>query len=76
MPLPDRTGGTLRIFLDNSLVEVFTEEGNVATATLLFPNPEAVVASIRSEKDGGISFDTWEMKTIWTAYLTGGQVSQ
>ena len=72
MPLPSRAGGTLRIFLDKSLFEVFTEDGNVATATLLFPDPKKVVASIRSEKDGEISFDTWEMKTIWIAYSTRG----
>jgi sucrose-6-phosphate hydrolase SacC (GH32 family) len=73
MPLPDRTGGTLRIFLDHSLFEVFTDEGNVATATLLFPDPKQVVASIRSAEDGEISFDTWQMKSIWSEYLTEGQ---
>jgi beta-fructofuranosidase len=76
MPLPDHTDGTLRIFLDKSLVEVFTEEGNVATATLLFPDPSKVIASIRSEKNGEISFDTWEMQSIWTAYLTGGHTPE
>ena len=57
----------LHIYVDRASVEVFSKNNTVAGANQIFPNPEAVGASIIVE--GGkaqADISVYQMKTIWT----------
>lgn len=57
----------LHIYVDRASVEVFSKNNTVAGANQIFPNPEAVGASIIVE--GGkaqADISVYQMKTVWT----------
>jgi len=56
-----------RLFIDQSSVEVFADEGKIAMSTLIFPDPEKDKIQVYV-KGGSVkvkSADTWLLKTIW-----------
>jgi len=67
-PLDPRRGAvTLRIFVDQSSVEVFADDGQVVLTNLVFPNPASTGISLMADKTGvdQIRLNMWKLKSIW-----------
>lgn len=61
--------GTIRlhIFVDQSSVEVFANNGEVTLTALMFPSPESTVIELFSEGGKTVMKDlrAWELASIW-----------
>lgn len=57
----------LRIFVDQSSVEVFANNGEVTLTALMFPDPESTVIELFSEGGKTVmkDFHAWELASIW-----------
>lgn len=57
----------LHIFVDQSSIEVFANEGQAAMSALMFPNPESLGVEMFSENGGVnlVSFKAWALDSIW-----------
>ena len=57
----------LRIFLDQSSVEVFANNGKIAMTNLIFPDPtqNQVQAYVKGGSVTITTLDTWMLKGIW-----------
>ncbi len=59
---------TLHIFLDRSVIEVFTDDGRTILATRIYPTrPDSLGLSLFSRGGPAVikSLDIWEMGSIW-----------
>ena len=58
---------TLRVFLDRSVLELFTDDRACLTSRI-YPNPDSL--GVRALASGGdaelLSFDIWPMQSIWS----------
>lgn len=67
-PLQPQDGTiTLRIFVDQSSVEVFANDGDVTMAATILPNPGSTGIELFAE-NGGVtlkSLQAWELASIW-----------
>lgn len=57
----------LHIYVDQSSIEVFANEGEVTMSALMLPNPDSLGIEIFSQ-NGAVnltSFRAWELKSIW-----------
>jgi fructan beta-fructosidase len=57
----------LRIFVDQSSVEVFANDGDVAMSALYFSNPDSTGIELFSENGKTLikTFNAWELESIW-----------
>ncbi len=62
--------GTIRlhIFVDQSSVEVFANDGEITMTALMFPNPNSTGIALFSEGGSAVmtSLKAWELTSIWT----------
>jgi len=67
IPYPEDSIVTLHIFMDQSSVEVFTDDYKKVISALVFTKPSATGITIFSENGATrlISFDAWKMESIW-----------
>ena len=67
-PLNNATGKIkLRLFVDESSIEVFGNDGIAVVSALIFPDPSGTGIEIFSEggKAKVTTLDIWEIKSIW-----------
>ncbi len=57
----------LHIFVDQSSIEVFANDGVVTMSALMFPNPDSLGVELFSENGGVnlLSLSAWELDSIW-----------
>lgn len=68
-PLQARDDGTvrLRIFVDQSSIEIFANDGEVTMTALMFPNPDSVGIELFSVGGNVVvkTIHAWELASIW-----------
>jgi sucrose-6-phosphate hydrolase SacC (GH32 family) len=59
----------LRVFVDRSSVEVFSDNGEVVLTNLVFPKPDSIGISVAVEGGEPESFrvSLWKLRSIWNA---------
>jgi fructan beta-fructosidase len=59
----------LHIFVDQSSMEVFANDGVVTMSALIFPNPDSLGLELFSENGEAklLSLSAWELDSIWVA---------
>jgi sucrose-6-phosphate hydrolase SacC (GH32 family) len=70
-PLQPENDGTitLRVFVDQSSVEVFANDGEAAMTATILPNPNSTGIELFAENGGVLlkSLRAWELASIWSA---------
>ena len=66
---PGREPLNLRIFIDQSSIEVFGDNGQVVLTNLVFPNQASIGMSMVTDGAGvdDIRVKVWKLRSIWSA---------
>jgi fructan beta-fructosidase len=66
--LPENGKIKMRIFIDQSSIELFTNEGRIVMTALTYPGEDQTGIELFSENGGTMlaSFKAWELQSIWS----------
>jgi fructan beta-fructosidase len=67
-PLDPKDGEVrLHIFVDQSSIEIFANDGELTMSALMFPSPESLGINLFSENGGAtlVNISAWELDSIW-----------